>query len=39
MPLVWLAAAGVTGYYAEKTSSNIIPIAFAGIAIAYFMNK
>ncbi len=39
MPLVWLAAAGVTGYYVEKTSSNLVPIALAGVAIAYFMYK
>ena len=30
MPLVWLAAAGMTGYYVEKTSENLVPVAIAG---------
>ncbi len=39
MPLVWLAAAGMTGYYIEKTSANLVPVALAGVAIAYFIYK
>ncbi len=39
MPLVWLAAAGVSGYYLEKTSSNLVPVAIAGIAIAWMLKK
>ncbi len=39
MPFVWLAAAGMTGYYVEKTSSNLVPVALAGVAIAYLMYK
>ncbi len=39
MPFVWLAAAGVSGYYLEKTSSNLVPVAIAGIAIAWMLKK